>query len=259
MRKRRDGRRLLGAVIASAGLHLAVFAVLVTSPDPPSDPPPPRPVEVTLLRPERRPAQETAERPAPEARADEAGPVNTPALTDVPFRTRSPRFLLPAGAGGFRDGLAESPPAATGSAAPNLAPPATPARAPAPALGSALRAADCDEQGRRRSRDGCDERLGAVGRAAAPLPPDPNARLQAEAAGRTAAVAAKEAGRLRPLPGGACPSCGGMSVVSGEGPPTNLSDNGMKIPFGRITPAVTPIPPSTLRGDDDALRPKPRP
>jgi hypothetical protein len=50
-----------------------------------------------------------------------------------------------------------------------------------------------------------------------------------------------------------------MSVVSGEGPPTNLSDNGVKIPFGRIPPAITPIPPSTLRGDDDALRPKPRP
>ena len=45
--------------------------------------------------------------------------------------------------------------------------------------------------------------------------------------------------------------CAGSDICHRELP--------VSIPFGRPPPASPVIPPSTLRGDDDALKPRPRP
>jgi hypothetical protein len=117
------------------------------------------------------------------------------------------------------------------------------APAPSPdldAASAALRAADCSPTATltAREREACLARAAAGGRRDAPLPP-PDAWARRRRG--------DEAHRQGPR----------NLLAANCGHPDGCAPEGMR--FGRIPPASPVIPPSTLRGDDDALRPKPKP
>ncbi|MBW3616276.1 MAG: hypothetical protein KY446_00785 [Proteobacteria bacterium] len=253
-------RRVAAAAILSLAFHGALLGGLMLRRAETGAPAPP-PIEVALIRPER---PETPPRPS----VDAADPRPAPTGRLGQERRESPASALSAPVPAS-PALAPAAPPPPSSPAPSTLP-AGPARTPGPrapsdlsAVAAALRAVDCSGPGPRtaRERELCAVRARTTARTAPALGPDPNPRLQAEAAARTAAAAAREEARLRPLPLGVCTGCNTIGGPRrGEGPATNLSDSsGIKIPFGRPPPALPVIPPSTLRGDDDALRPKPRP
>jgi hypothetical protein len=104
----------------------------------------------------------------------------------------------------------------------------------------------------RREREACDERRGARNRLAEEddLPPS-----LAERQRRDARAVARN-----PRPKGPA-----LVRAPGEGPQNHPVVGlppvmvGATVPFGAPPKAITPIPPSTLRGDDDALRPRTTP
>lgn len=250
---RRAQRRLLPAAAAlSLTLHAALLAGLWL--DPPSPPPPPAPVvELTLVRPTPpAPSSATAPAtPAPPGYPDEdleiaAAPVARSSETVARSRPR-----LPPGATGQ---AAPSGQGATGiGVAPEPGPPGPPATRPPerirPRLGEVLRADTCSDADRltARERDACRERLGRA-RAAGPIPPTAELRRALEAADDRRAKANRRLGETFDDPHVA--QCAGSGLCRRE-----LAG----VPFGEPPPALPVIPPSTLRGDDDALRLRPRP
>jgi hypothetical protein len=112
-----------------------------------------------------------------------------------------------------------------------------------------LRAETCSDLDRLtpREREACRERLGGA-RAAGPVPPTAALRRALEAADDRRAKANRRLGETFNDPHVA--QCAGSGLCRREL---------VGIPFGEPPPALPVIPPSTLRGDDDALRPKLRP
>jgi hypothetical protein len=130
-------------------------------------------------------------------------------------------------------------------------PTASAARAPdAAAVAAALRAADCSAGSTMpaRERQGCVERAAAGGRE--PPPPATTTQRHArEALDDARFKANRRVGESIRDP--AVARCAGAGICHADLP--------IAIPFGKVPKALPVIPPSTLRGDDDALRPKPRP
>lgn len=150
------------------------------------------------------------------------------------------------------------PAAPIGTVAPNppsgRPPPTTASAKPGPdlsLLGAALRAADCGAGATLSARDRqrCLEQA-AAGGAREPSPPPTTAQRHArEALDDARYKANRRLGELVRDPKYA--RCAGSDLCHADLP--------IVIPFGKVPKALPVIPPSTLRGDDDALRPKPRP
>lgn len=203
--------------------------------------------ELTLLRPAPdarppEPLEPTLDDPAPATNS-----MSVPEREEVARRpARAPVQGAPA---------ASAPTGLEGPARPPSPPAPSPAqRAPAsppppPGLGQALRAAACADGDRLSARERalCDERLGRTARGAAPLAPTRRARDLAYDIDQARNPTRNAYNALR---------ADGMHCEMIEGclPPAR---NG--VPFGKPPPALPVIPPSTLRGDDDALRPRARP
>jgi hypothetical protein len=98
-----------------------------------------------------------------------------------------------------------------------------------------------------KERDRCHERLGRA-RAEGPVPPTARLKRALEAADDARYKANRRLGETFDDPLTA--QCAGSGLCHRE-----LAG----IPFGKIPEALPVIPPSTLRGDDDALWAKPRP
>jgi hypothetical protein len=233
-RRARIGRAAAVAAACLAG-HIALFAAMFATRRPELTAAAPV-IEVELLRPPP-PEGARAERPAPAALRAPAPP--------LPFRR--PRLTGPAPA----ETVAVVP------APPAPPPPPPPAAAPPPddvlaRIADALAAAgECDPNRLAALAPGqqarCRERAGAAARNAERM--QTPAERRAEAA-RARAAAAKGPALVRG-PGDAPGSHPAL------GPPPVMV--GVSVPFGKPPKALPPIPPSTLRGDDDALRPKPSP
>jgi len=115
-------------------------------------------------------------------------------------------------------------------------------------LGAALQdRLGCDRAADREARERCKEAQGAAARAAPPIPPFTRKKQQ-ELAGAP------------PPPRGVRTVVGPLNLPGGGGALGLPDPIGVRIiiPF-EPAKAIEPIPPSTLRGDDDALRPRPRP
>jgi hypothetical protein len=236
-------------VLLSLAAHGAFLGFLLLSlPDAP--PPPPPTIQVELVPPPlvsplpRRAAVQADRAEAPAARAG-ASPVQ-PRLLE---RQQVAPVFTPAAP------APAPPPLGPGPTAP-AASPARPA-APAPAaaddardrLGAALRSTGCRNWNLSAAeRERCLEREGALAREAVPD------ALRAERRAR------KEEAEVANRPPNATALVRGPGDDPRDHPMVGLPPVmvGVVIPFGKPPKAIEPIAPSTLRGDDDALRPKPR-
>jgi hypothetical protein len=245
--KNKSGRWRAAVIVVSVAAHAGLLAGLVASVRPlvlGEDPP----LVVELVRPER-----PTETPEPPAEA-QAGPERRlqPAPRASPERPSAPRPVpqpvppLPVAP------APAPPPAAAPTTAPAPIAPARPAARSQGDVGEGVRRAlrttvGCAEEDviglTQRERDECRRRLGEARRGG---PPAPNERQRAMRPGPARRDAHAE---LRPewdCGAGGSLGCRGSAVMVGA-----------SIPFGYVPPALPVIPPSTLRGDDDALRPKP--
>ena len=213
----RRRRRTAAWLLVSVIGHGGVLAILVGSVRP--ERPPPAPIfQIELIRP-ATPAPLTRARRAPD------GPI-----TSAPVHKPTPP-PIPAAVG--ESANTDAPPTAAG--------PAGEAAFEQAADALAARAA-CDPSGLRRlnaeERAACEERQGAA-RAAGRLPSRMEREAEAEPFRAKRRVKFREPGRLHH-----------------DALPDPIMV-GVTIPTGRPARAIAPIAPSTLRGDDDALRPKP--
>lgn len=239
-------RAWLLALAVSAVVHAGLLGALARrqAQDGPASPL----IVVTQIRPEAQP---------------ESAPTSRPSKLERPaFQERAlsrPELLRGAGA------LNRSPPAAArggpsaASADPTGPPPLRSRRRAAreraeegaQQLRSFLRSADCDLGSLRLSpgeRERCLDRLRDARQGEAVLPPR---RWTERPPVDEGAVISGTRNALK-------------SVVLRPGRPDSLTGEapvmvGVALPFGRPPPALPNIPASTLRGDDDALRPRPKP
>jgi len=237
--RRRPGWR--AAVIAlSLSAHLALLAALLSTLV--YSPLPAPPVIQVQLTPAPRPApDERAETPVePAPAAPPARAPSPPVFRISPTRATTPSSILAAPAASPRPT------------------PATPGPVPTPADAETLQVREalrlsvgCDTADllglTRRERDLCNEARAARAARYEPVPQSDTERRRADwrAAGREDTTAGSRIGLLPP-PKRSSPLLEDPIMV------------GVTVPFGKPPKAITPIAPSTLRGDDDALRPKPR-
>jgi hypothetical protein len=214
------------------------------APLPRRTPEPPVPAEEEPEeRPERRTRAQAAASPLPLPVAPRP---SLPAPPPLPAPAATPAPAAPA----------SGPPAAAPAASATPARPAGPPGDIDDRLRSALRTTVGCPDGEvigltRRERERCDEGRGARTRDAppAPLPTAKQRAFDATVQGRNPPPNARD------------------KVFHDKGIDCHGSNMGMGCmpklakprPFGKPPKAITPIPPSTLRGDDDALRPKPKP
>lgn len=244
---RQARRRLVGAGALSLALHGALLTGLWLDRPPP--PPPEAPVfELTLVRPPERSAPPQAT-PPPVAPASATAEEQEREVATPPRVRRAPGAPAP----GYSIPNAVQGAEVDARPAPTPATPFTPLPSPpvrdGPRLGDVLRAEFCSDNDRltAREQEACRERLGRS-RAAGPPPPTVALRRALEAADDARAKASRRVGETFDDPHVA--QCAGSGLCRRE----------LKgVPFGNPPPALPVIPPSTLRGDDDALRPKPRP
>jgi len=237
----RRRRWWLAAAAASALVHAALLAALLTRTG--ARPPAPAPaIEVSLLRPDltrREPAPET-QRPAAQSAPPDQRP---PAISERAAAAAEPLARAPVAAAATQAGpQAPTPPAPLPSgSAPRVGDPMA-------AVRSALNAGGCLGDRSRLTaaqREACDARL-ANGREGPPLP------LSGAHARELRGLAARRQGPRSKFDAlSKSPTC-----IAGGPCQAELSGG---IAFGEPPPALPVIPPSTLRGDDDALRKKPRP
>jgi hypothetical protein len=239
-------RRWRAAVIALSLLgHLGLLGVMLASLPPREPLPEPPVIDVQMLPP-------PGERPSEPQGATE--PVEAPTRPQTPASAPTVRPALPSsgapspvpGPAG-RAPLAGAP--AGGTAAPAGAAPA------AGAVREVLRATvGCDTADllglTRREREACEEARGA--RARGYELPESLAERQARDARAVARNPRPKGNEWVRAPGD------GPANHSVLGPPDGMMVGG-SVAFGRPPKAIAPIPPSTLRGDDDALRPRPAP
>ena len=248
--KNKSARWRAAVIVVSIAAHAGLLAALLASvrplilgeapplvvelvrPDRPTETPEPSPADPS--EPDRRlqPTQRTTfERPsAPRPVAQPAPPLPVPpapAPAPAAVPTAAPAPIAPA-----RPGLRNQP-NAVGDGVRR-------------ALRTTVGCAEEDVIGlTQRERDECRRRLSEA-RRAGPLPPNERQRAMRPGPARRDAHA-----ELRPAwdcGAGGSLDCRGSAVMVGG-----------SIPFGYVPPALPVIAPSTLRGDDDALRPKPKP
>jgi hypothetical protein len=232
---RRRGGRLAATVLALL-VHVAFLLALLASLRPLITPEAPVLV-VELVRPERRAFEpppstlEAKERPAP------------PPGFQAPLR---PFALGPTG--GAPGPLAPFPAPASAAAGPG-GPSARPNVGEE--LAGALRTTiGCDRDAglTARERTECRRRLGEAARNLEPIPGAPEKR--GSWAGEPDPTKPRVRPYLGPAPTAVAPAIDPGGVTIGAR---------VSVPFGHPPKALPPIPPSALRGDDDALRPKRRP
>jgi hypothetical protein len=235
-------------VLLSLVAHGAFLSFLLLSlPDAPPPPPPAIQVELVpppLVSPVPQRATVQADRAAtPAARAGAAPmqprllqrqdvtPVYAPPAPVAPRPAPSPAQDLPPGP------ARPAPPPAAGS---------DDAR---DRLGAVLRSTGCRNWNLSAAeRERCLEREGALAREGAADIERSERRARNEEA-EVARRPANATALVRP------PGDDPRNHTLGGPPPVMV---GVVIPFGKPPKAIEPIAPSTLRGDDDALRPKPR-
>ena len=221
--------------------HGALFAALLAS-LPRDRPPPVQTFEVQIVSPPERLRPDIPEAPVEpvEQRADPAPPQPSFAVRPAPVRAtpQSPGFTAPA--------PRPAPPAPTlGTGAPRAVQPAT------EQVREGLRlSVGCDSADvlglTRRERERCAEERGARTRDAALPEGYDREREDARAVARNPRRPATSLVRA--------PREGPQNHPVVGLPPVTV---GASIPFGKPPKAIEPIAPSTLRGDDDALRPRP--